>query len=216
MGLKTVAIYKPSEAGRVLKNDKLEDPWGDWKRIKVETYKNERKYLHWLGIAAFLWLLWKAARKREPWVVLSMGAMMMAVFFELTCYYYSFMFIIAFLYEERKEAGAWLLGATMFTGFFDWAPTKYLPNTGPLAHIRMPQWLDEQYTWMSVAILVAFAAILYKFAYPEPEAVPAVAGGPAGATTGDDAEGEGDDDAQASARRAGGRSARGKNKRRRK
>jgi hypothetical protein len=220
MGLKTVAIYKPSEAGRVLKDDKLEDPWGRWKRVKVETYKKDRFLLHWAGIAAFLFLLWKAARKREPWVVLSMGAMMMGVFFELTCYYYAFMFVIAFLYEERKEAGALLLAATAMTGFLDWAPTKYLPNTKPWELLRMPQWLDEQYTWMSVAILVAFAWTLYRFAYPETQAVPAVAGGPslgaAGEPSGDDDDDE-DDEPPRRAAPAGNKQGRGgKNKRRRK
>ena len=43
----------------------------------------------------------------------------------------------------------------------------------------MPQWLDEQYTWMSLAIIIAFVWILYQFAYPPPEPVLAVADGPA-------------------------------------
>ena len=41
-----------------------------------------------------------------------MGAMMMAVGVELTCYYYSFLFAVAFLYHKRQEAGAILLGVT--------------------------------------------------------------------------------------------------------
>jgi hypothetical protein len=176
MGLKTVMIYRPSEVGRILKNDKLEDPWGHWKQVKLKTAERS-KLLLVVAQLAFLVLLWKAARGVEPWVALSMGTMMMAIMFELTCYYYSFMFVVAFLYEKRKEAGALLLAATAMTGFLDWAPTRYLPNTPPWDHIRMPQWLDEQYTWMSLAIIVAFVWILYQFAYPEPQA--ALAGGPA-------------------------------------
>ena len=66
-----------------------------------------------------------------------MGTMFMAILFELTCYYYSFLFVVALLYEKRKEAGALLLAATAMTGFLDWAPTKYLPNTQPWIDLKM-------------------------------------------------------------------------------
>ena len=198
MGLKTVMIYRPSEVGRVLKNDKLEDPWGHWKQVKVKTAERSRIPL-FLAQVAFVALLWMALRGVEPWVALSMGTMMMAIMFELTCYYYSFMFVVAFLYEKRKEAGALLVAATATTGFLDWAPTKYLPNTRLWDHFRMPQWLDEQYTLMSLFIIVAFVWILYRFAFPEPQAAPAVAGGPP-----PDGDGDGDD---AAATRKGARRA---------
>jgi hypothetical protein len=198
MGLKTVMIYRPSEVGRVLKNDKLDDPWGYWKQIKLKTWERS-KVLFYVAELAFLVLLWRALRGVEPWVALSMGTMMMAIMFELTCYYYSFMFVVAFLYEKRKDAGVLLVAATAMTGFLDWAPTKYLPNKPPWDHLRMPQWLDEQYTWMSLAIIVAFAWILYQFAYPQPETVPAVAGGLA--TTGDDGDSDGGEAPKRAARR---------------
>jgi hypothetical protein len=127
-----------------------------------------------------------------------MGTTMMAIMFELTCYYYSFMFVVAFLYEKRKDVGALLLAATAMTGFLDWAPTKYLPNGLPWDRIKMSQWLDEQYTWMSLAIIIAFVWALYQFAYPpEAQAKLAVAGGPADAAPEASADGEdaGDEDA---------------------
>jgi len=201
MGLKTVMIYRPSEVGRILKNDKLDDPWGHWKQVKLET-ADRSKFLLRIAQLAFIVLLWRALRGVEPWVALSMGTMMMAILFELTCYYYSFMFVVAFLYEKRKEAGALLIAATAMTGFLDWAPTKYLPNTPPWDHLRMPQWLDEQYTWMSLAIIIAFVWILYQFAYPPPEPVPAVADGP-GAAGGSDGGGSGPEEAPKRAPRRG-------------
>jgi hypothetical protein len=196
MGLKTVTIYRPSEAGHFLKNDKLEDPWGHWKQVKLKTAERSRPLLIVCQLA-FVALLWMALRGVEPWVALSMGTMMMAVMFELTCYYYSFMFVVAFLYEKKKEAGALLLAATAATGFIDWAPTKYLPSSRLWDNLRMSQWLDEQYTWMSLAIIAAFVWILYRFAFPEPQAEPAGAGGP---TPVDDAD---DGDADAPAARKG-------------
>jgi hypothetical protein len=206
MGLKTVLIYRPSEVGSRLQDNKLQDPWGHWKQVKLKTYEKIRP-LFYLAILAFTVLLWRALRGVEPWVALSMGAMMMAVPFELTCYYYSFMFVVAFLYEEKREAGALLLAATAATGFLDWAPTKYLPNTPPWDHLKISTWLDEQYTWMSVAILVAFVWILYKFVYPDQAAVPAVAGGPSpgadDAQKDDKDDKDEDDDADDKAPRAG-------------
>jgi hypothetical protein len=115
-------------------------------------------------------------------VACCMGATMMAVGVELTCYYYSFLFAVTFLYHKRREAGAILLGVTAATGFLDWAPTRYLPDTKPWVNLKMAQWLDEQYMWMSVATLAGFIWILYRFGNVpvtdpgEPETVPATDG----------------------------------------
>jgi hypothetical protein len=206
MGLKTVMIYRPWEAGSKLKNDKLQDPWGHWKEVKLETGKKTAPFLH-LAQLAFLVLLWRALRGVKPWVALSMGTMFMAIIFELTCYYYSFVFVVALLYEEKEEIGAWLLGAMALTGFFDWGPLR-----------GMSHWLDEQYTAMSAVIVAAFVWILYRWVYPLPPViapVPATAGGPPlGGVESDD---DGDDDdasAKGGARRGGGKG--GKAQRRRK
>jgi hypothetical protein len=164
MGLRTVVTYSPSEAGRSLQDNRDEDPWGKWKRAKVATFKR-RVPLYLLFVLGFGGMLFAALRSNpEPWVACAMGSMMIPVGVELTCYYYSFLFATTFLYSKRKEAGAILLGVTAMTGFIDWAPTKYLPSTGPLANFRISQWLDEQYMLMSVATLVGFVWIMYEFA----------------------------------------------------
>jgi hypothetical protein len=186
MGLRTVVIYTPAEAGRVLKNDRLEDPWGTWKKTKLARFANPAvKGVYLLFVGGFIVLLFAALRNAEPWMACSMGAMMMAVGVELTCYYYSFLFAVTFLFKKRHEAGAILLGATAVTGFIDWAPTRYLPDTGVFANLKMSQWLDEQYMWMSVATLGAFVWILYRFGYLETPAI----GEPETATATADASG---------------------------
>jgi len=164
MGLRTVVTYSPSEAGRSLQDSRDEDPWGKWKRAKVATFKR-RVPLYLLFVAGFVGMLFVALRSNpEPWIACAMGSMMIPVGIELTCYYYSFLFATTFLYSKRKEAGAIMLGVTAATGFIDWAPTKYLPSTGPLSGFRISQWLDEQYMLMSVVTLVGFVWIMYEFA----------------------------------------------------
>jgi hypothetical protein len=176
MGLRTVVTYSPSEAGRSLQNGHDEDPWGVWKRAKVATFKR-RVPLYLLFVAGFVAMLFAALRNNtDPWITCAMGSMMIPVGIELTCYYYSFLFATTFLYSKRKEAGAIMLGVTAATGFIDWAPTKYLPTTGPFANFRMSQWLDEQYMMMSVVTLVGFVWIMYEFAMkpslPDPVEAP--------------------------------------------
>jgi hypothetical protein len=164
MGLRTVVAYAPSEAGRFMKNDRLDDPWGPWKIAKLQTFR-ERKVLFAIAALGFLTLLWFAVRGVEPWVACALSATLIAVGVELTCYYYSFLIVVAMLYDKRKEAGAMLLAVTASTSFIDWAPTRFLPETGIWRWLKMPTWLDEQYMWMGVMTLIGFAWILYRFGF---------------------------------------------------
>jgi hypothetical protein len=120
-----------------------------------------------------------AVRGVTPWEAASLSAIMIAAIPELTCYYYSFLIVMAFLWEKRKEAGMALLLVTAGTGFADMAPTQYLPSQGAfwsrLNHM-MPTWLAEQYTLMSAITLAGLIYILYQYAYV-PQLTPAVAGG---------------------------------------
>ncbi|HVZ87424.1 MAG TPA: hypothetical protein VHG72_10675 [Polyangia bacterium] len=169
MGLRTVIAYSPSEAGRVMKDDRQEDPWGPWKRQKLKTF-HKRFPLYLASVAIFVVLLYGSLRDAEPWVACSMGAMMIAVGVELTCYYYSFLFAVAFLYHKRREAGAMLLAATAITGLIDWSPTRYIPDVKPWMNLKWSQWLDEQYMAMSIFTLLAFGWIMYRFGSEPTEA----------------------------------------------
>ncbi|HET6147604.1 MAG TPA: hypothetical protein VFH68_08725 [Polyangia bacterium] len=164
MGLRTLVAYAPSEAGRFLRSDKMDDPWHDWKLAKLKTFR-ERRALFVVLALGFAALLWYAVRGAEPWVACCLSATMIAVGVELTCYYYSFLIVVALLYDKRKEAGAALLAVTAATSFIDWAPTRFLPDTGIWRWLKMPTWLDEQYMWMGIATLVAFGWILYRFGF---------------------------------------------------
>jgi hypothetical protein len=111
MGWRTVVGYKEVEAGRYLKSDRLEDPWKDWKDARLRTFRH-RKWLYVLGVFAFVALLYRAVRGFAAWEAAALSAMMIAVVPELTCYYYSFLIVMALLWVKRKEVGLALLAVT--------------------------------------------------------------------------------------------------------
>jgi hypothetical protein len=184
MGWRTIVVYKEQEAGRFLKSDRLEDPWKDWKDARLRAF-GQRKWLYIVGVLGFAAFLFRAVRGFAPWEAAALSSLMIAVIPELTCYYYSFLVVLALLWSKRKEVGVALLLATALTGFIDMAPTQYLPLQFPWTRLRiMPTWLDEQYMWMSIATLGAIGWILYEFGFvARTEAavaanvVPAIAGG---------------------------------------
>ena len=167
MGWRTVATFKFDEATYLLRTDRLEDPWKDWKDARLRTY-HQRKWFYLLGVGAFAALLYGACRRRTPWEACALSALLIAVIPELTCYYYSFLIVMALLWSKRAEAGIALLAITAGTGFADMAPTQYLPSHGVfwnrLNHL-MPTWLAEQYTLMSGITLAGLVYIMWEFGF---------------------------------------------------
>jgi hypothetical protein len=208
MGLRTVIAYKPSEAGRLMRTDKLEDPWAGWKQAKLRTFR-ERVPVYLVACAAFVVLLFGAVRGAEPWIACCLGATMIAVGVELTCYYYSFLWAVTLLYAKRREAGALVLAVTATTGFIDWSPTKYLPSTRFWNDLRMPQWLDEMYMWMSIATLIAFVWIMYRFGWLPWRPDLAVEGSTEATGAAPAADADGDGDGKRRGRGKGGRARKG-------
>lgn len=169
MGWRTVATFKFDEASYVLRTDRLEDPWKDWKDARLRTY-HQRKWFYVVGVLGFAALLYGAVRKRTPWEAAALSGIMIAAIPELTCYYYSFLIVMALLWSRRAEAGMALLAITAGTGFADMAPTQYLPSHGlfwsRINHL-MPTWLAEQYTLMSAITLGGLVYILYEFGFSQ-------------------------------------------------
>ncbi len=152
MGLRTVVAYRPSEAGRHYRDAGLLDPWSRWKEARLAAY-HEASWVYYLLVAAFLGLLVFAARGREPWVAMTLGALFIPFGVELTCYYYAFLLAVALLHADRPWVGVVLLACTVVTQFIAWAPLPF-----------MSSWFDEQYTFMSAATLAAFAYIAWRYA----------------------------------------------------
>ena len=215
MGLRTVVNYRPSEVGRLMRNDQLVDPWSRWKDARLKSF-HEARPLFFGIIICYLVLIGLAVRGVDPWVATALSTTLIAFGVELTCYYYAFIIVVALLYARHEVAGRWLLAVTAFTQFIGWAPIQGLPawlgkilpasirNAPAMKNFGMPTGLDEQYTWMALATLVGFAMIAWDMMVARQAALaPAIANAPAtppAATKGDkNSEEESDDSSDAKA-----------------
>ena len=139
MGLKTVVAYRHDQRARLTRNYSLSDPFEKWKDERNGAFER-RKILFALMVVGFLVLLAWATEKTEDWVALCLGAGLIPVATELTCYYYSFALVFGLLWVKREELGIWTLALS--------AATCAIPSIW--------RWDDESYTWMSLCY-VAFA-----------------------------------------------------------
>jgi hypothetical protein len=172
MGLRTVVNYRPSEVGRLMRNDQLVDPWSRWKDARLKSFREARPLFFGI-IICYLVLIGLAVRGVDPWVATALSATLIAFGVELTCYYYAFIIVVALLYAKHEIVGRWLLGVTAFTQFIGWAPIQGMPdwlgkllpssmrNAAALKNFGMPTGLDEQYTWMALATLFGFVMIAW-------------------------------------------------------
>jgi hypothetical protein len=163
MGLPTLLSYKPSTIGRFTKDDSLEDPWAKWKQKRKET-KHDRRWLHGLILLGMFVLLALAGRQLAEWAVLAGSTILIVGFFELTCYYYSFVVLMAPLAIERLRYTVALILVVII---------------GLILQFFIG-WYDEQYTWETVAVLLPLLYILIDIVRkPLPESSPARAAEPA-------------------------------------
>ena len=162
MGLPTILSYKPSTVGRFTKDQSLEDPWSKWKQARKDI-KHDRRWLHGLLLLGMFVLLALAGRRLAPWAVLAGSTILVIGFFELTCYYYSFVILMAPLAIERMRYSVALILMTI---------------TGLILQFFIG-WYDEQYIWETVAVLLALSYILIDVVqHPLPESSPASAAHP--------------------------------------
>jgi len=149
--------------GRHTKDSSLDDPWAKWKQARKET-KHDRRWLHALILLGMFVLLALIGRRLAGWAVLAASSILIIGFFELTCYYYSFVILMAPLAIERLRYSVVLILMGM---------------TGLILQFFIG-WYDEQYIWETVAVLLALMYILTDLVRePLPESSPASADIPA-------------------------------------
>jgi len=149
MGWKTVVAYQNETRVTQLHDGRARDPFGAWKAMRLRVFE-QRKVIFYAGIALFLALLTWAVRGKPDWVALALGAGLVPVATELTCYYYSFFLIFGFLWQRQKLIGVGLLSLSAMTC--------------AIAGLRGME--DEQFFFISILVLLfaAGAALLVRLA----------------------------------------------------
>ena len=137
VGLPTLLAFDPASVDRRLKGGnevKRYERWRDARKARLE----EREWIRWTALIAYLALLALAVRTEPEWVaaVLGIGAIPFA--FELTNYYYAILLGFGLLSVRREGIGASLCGISALS----WAIVEHW------------QWRDEIMTWCSVMVLV--------------------------------------------------------------
>jgi hypothetical protein len=144
MGLPTLWTYHPAHVARKSKNDKMEDPFQGWKDKRQDLLR-ERAPFWALSVIAMVALIGFWSRRfREPWQLTAASTLFIVGLFELTCYYYNFVILLAPLAISRARH-ALVFIAMAFIGQY--------------VQLRIG-WFDEQYLWETVFVLVF---MLYLF-----------------------------------------------------
>ena len=157
VGLPTLLSYRPSKVGRHTKDPSLEDPWANWKQFRKDT-KHDRRWLYGLILLGMFVLLAFAGRRMAGWAILASSTILIIGFFELTCYYYNFVVLMAPLAIERLRYTVALIAMVM---------------AGLILQFFIG-WYDEQYLWETAACLIALVYIIADVVkHPLPESSPA-------------------------------------------
>ena len=120
-----------------------QDPFKKWKRGRQGTLE-ARKWLHYGLIAIFLAMIWYAGRRLDDWELTALSTILITGVFELTCYYYSYLVLMALLSMRRMSYMIAMVGLVV---------------SGHIIHLA-EGWYDTQYVWESVAVLIAQMFVL--------------------------------------------------------
>ncbi|MBW2269002.1 MAG: hypothetical protein JRH16_10510 [Deltaproteobacteria bacterium] len=143
MGLATVLAWDPEQTADKLADRSLEDPYLPWKRARRATFEARRPLFVALVAAALALFAW-AVQRQPLWVAVVLGAGLIPVATELTCYYSALLVVYALLWERAPWVGAGLVG---------------LAAAG-WASVELFHFFDPIFTWLSL-VTVVYALTVY-------------------------------------------------------
>ena len=109
MGLPTVLAWDPEQTAQKTVDRSLEDPYLPWKEARRATFERRRGlYLALVGasLALFAW----AVRRQPLWVAVALGAGLVPIATELTCYYGALLSVLALVWERARWVAPALVG----------------------------------------------------------------------------------------------------------
>jgi hypothetical protein len=153
MGLKTALGYDPATRASRMRDPNAADPFDEWKNAREYFYSTREPILIAL-LVLFCVMLGRAGDREPDWVAACLGAGMIALASELTCYYYGFLLAYGLLWERHKIPGvlATLLAALTCGFYFFWG------------------WNDDHFGAMSLATAITVVLVTAWIGFrPEPE-----------------------------------------------
>ncbi len=117
MGLRTVVGFRWETRQKATYDPRSADPFHNFREARKNTFRGAfGQPLFLVLVAAYLALLcWGVRREMEWWVLAAFGFGVIAVSMELTCYYFSFLTVAAFLWEKRDDIPIGLLLLASFS-----------------------------------------------------------------------------------------------------
>lgn len=111
VSLKTLVSYSPGNRAADLRDFWIEGPGDAWLASRSRTF-DERRGLYWAIVVTFLGLLAFAVRGQPYWVALVLGAGVIPILADITCYYYGILLVYAFLWERHPGIGIGLVAVS--------------------------------------------------------------------------------------------------------
>jgi len=106
--------FEPQSRAAILGAFWLDKPWDTWTAARHRVFER-RQILYWALVATFVVLLALIVERRDDWVALVFGALLIPVATELTCYYYAFLALFALLWVKAEWVGVSLCAVTALT-----------------------------------------------------------------------------------------------------
>ncbi len=139
------AASKNSGRMKYTRKNTLMDPFEIWKQMRNDRYKRLR-IISYATIAFTLALsIWVHRRLKSLWIAQCLGQIWMILLAQLTCYYYSFMILLAPLTKVRRDFEAPIFGLAIVTQFI----------------FRLSFYNDDKYTGLTLVSLFFLYGIFF-------------------------------------------------------
>jgi hypothetical protein len=144
MGLPTVFTYHPKHVARVSRDDSTEDPYQGWKDTRNNILRDRRPLWALTTLALVALLGFWSRYNRDDWKTTAASTLFIVCLFQLTCYYYNFIVLLAPLALPRARHALAFIVMSMLGQYFQ---------------VRI-SWYDEQYVWETLVVLAFIVYLL--------------------------------------------------------
>jgi hypothetical protein len=128
-------------------DSKLADPFATWKQMREDRYAKYRLVAYGIIAASLVAFAFVVRRIRSLWVAECLGQIWIILLSQLTCYYYSFMILVAPLTRLRRQLEAPLFGLAALSQLI-WVSSNFY---------------DDRYTALSFVSLAYCFWMLWVF-----------------------------------------------------